>query len=134
MTKRWILVALILLAALAACSRSLSQNEAQGLVLDYLAPFKVEKLVFKSMTRMQVPGAGVAYVLAADFVVPYEGQTLSPLPGQTFYLTFNELSHGYEVNPQLTHVAEGLQSMIGIHKAADAMRKTPYDPSPWKKR
>lgn len=134
MTKRGILVALILLAALAACSKVLSQTEAQRLVRDYLSPFKVENLAFKSMTKMQVPGAEEAYVLVADFVVPYEGKTLAPLPGQTFYLTFNELSHRYEVNPQLTHVAEGLQSMIGIHKTADAMRKTPYDPSPWKKR
>lgn len=134
MTKRGILFALFLVAMLTACSKTLSQGEAQRLVRDYLSPFKVENLAFKSMTRMQVPGAGEGYVLVADFVVPYEGKTLSPLPGQTFYLTLNELSHRYEVNPQLTHVAQGLQSMIGIQKTADAMRKTPYDPSPWKKR
>ena len=133
MTKRGILVSLLLLAVLAACAKTLSPAEGQRLVREYLAPFKVEKLAFKSMIRTQVPGVGEAYALVADFVVPYEGKLLTPMPGQTFYVTFNELNHHYEINPQLTHVAEGLQSMIGMHKMADTLKKTPYNPAPWTK-
>ncbi len=133
MTRRGILAVLILLAVIAACSKTLSQDKARALVRSYLAPFKVEKIEFKSMTRTQIPGAGEAYAVVADFVVPYEGKTLHPMPGQTFTITFNELSRRYEVNPQLTHVAQGLQSMIGIQKAADTLKKTPYNPAPWTK-
>jgi hypothetical protein len=134
MTKRGILASLMLLAVLAACSQTLSPSEGQRLVREYLAPFKVEGLTFKSMTRSQVPGAGDAFVVVADFTVPFEGRTLHPLPGQTFYLTFNELSHRYEVNPQLTHVAQGVQGMIDITKTADYMKTHPYNPSPWNPR
>lgn len=131
MFAKRLIPALMILVALTACSRSLSQGVAEDVVKAYLAPFKVEGLTFKSMTRAQVPGAVDAYVVVADFVVPYEGKILKPLPGQTFYLTFNELSHRYEVNPKLTQVAQGIQGMIDITKTADYMKTHPYNPSPW---
>jgi hypothetical protein len=134
MPRRILPVSILLLAALAACSRSLSQGEAQSLIREYLAPFKVDQLIFKSMTRTQVPAAGDSYVVVADFVVPYNGKILEPMPNQTFTITFNELTHRYEINQQLTSVAQGIQGMIGIHKMADTMRTTPYNPSPWHKR
>ncbi len=128
------LLSLFVLLALAACSRSLSPGEAQSLVRDYLAPFKVEKLEFKSIARTQVTAAGDAYVVVADFLVPYNGKLLNPMPNQTFFITYNELTHRHEINQQLTGVAQGIQGMIGIHKMADTMRATPYNPSPWNKR
>ena len=134
MSRRILSVTILLLVALVACSRSLSQREAQSLIREYLAPFKVDQVTLKSMTRTQVPTAGDAYVVVADFVVPYNGKTLKPMPNQTFTLTFNELTHRYEINQQLTGVAQGIQGMIGIHKMADTMRTTPYNPSPWHKR
>ncbi|MFZ5984117.1 MAG: hypothetical protein ACOYXN_07115 [Acidobacteriota bacterium] len=131
--KRW--TGLVFLALLLACSRSLSPAEAQGLVRDYLAPFHVEQLTFANMTQTSLPGGGEAYVVVANFVVPYKpGETLKPMPNQTFYLTFNELSHRYEVNRQLTGVAQGIQGMIDLRKTADFMKDHPYDPTPWKKR
>ena len=134
MSRRILPVTILLLAALVACSRSLSQGEAQSLVREYLAPFKVDQLTFKSITRTQVPAAGDAYVVVADFVVPYNGKVLNPMPNQTFTITFNELTHHYEINQQLTGVAQGIQGMIGIHKMGDNIRATPYNPSPWHKR
>lgn len=134
MNKKGMLVALLLLTVLTACAKTLGQEEARALVRDYLAPFKVEKLEFKSMTRTRIPGTGDAYAVVADFVVPYQGQPLHPMPGQTFYITFNELSRRFEINPQLTHVAQGIQGMIDIRKTADALKKTPYNPSPWNQR
>lgn len=134
MFAKRLIPALMILVALTACSRSLSQGTAENLVRVYLAPFKVEGLTFKSMTRAQVPGAGDAYVVQADFVVPYEGKMLKPLPGQTFYITFNDLSGRYEVNPKLTQVAQGVQGMIDITKTADYMKTHPYNPSPWNPR
>ncbi|MFZ5984468.1 MAG: hypothetical protein ACOYXN_08895 [Acidobacteriota bacterium] len=134
MIARRLIPAVLILAALAACSRSLSQGVAEDLVRAYLAPFKVKGLTFKSMTRAQVPGAGDGYMVVADFVVPYQGKMLQPLPGQTFYITFNENSGRYEVNPQLTHVAQGIQGMIDVTKTAGYMKTHPYNPSPWNPR
>jgi len=134
MSRRILTILILLLAVLAACSRALSQGDAEILVRGYLAPFKVDQVTFKSMTRTQVPTAGDAYVVVADFVVPYNGKVLNPMPNQTFTITFNELTHHYEINQQLTGVAQGIQGMIGIHKMADTMRTTPYNPSPWHKR
>ena len=128
------LFTLFVVLALSACSRSLSPGEAQGLVRDYLAPFKVEKLEFKSIARTQVPAAGDAYIVVANFVVPYNGKLLNPMPNQTFFITYNELTHRYEINQQLTGVAQGIQGMIGIHRMADTMKARPYNPSPWNKR
>ena len=134
MLVKRLIPALLILAALTACSRSLSQGVAEDLVRAYLAPFKVEGLTFKSMARTQVPGAGDAFAVVADFEVPYEGKMLHPLPGQTFYITFNELSGRFEINPQLTHVAQGVQGMIDVTKTADYMKTHPYNPSPWNPR
>jgi hypothetical protein len=134
MFRRILPILILLLAALVACSRALSQGDAEILVRAYLAPFKVDQLTFKSMTRTPVPAAGDSYAVVADFVVPYNGRTLKPMPNQTFTITFNELTHRYEINQQLTGVAQGIQGMIGIHKMADTMRTTPYNPSPWHKR
>jgi hypothetical protein len=135
MSRRILPVSILLLAAFVGCSRSLSQGEAQDLVRAYLAPFKADQLTFKSMIRTQVPATGDAYVVVADFVVPYKpGVILKPMPNQTFTITFNELAHRFEINPQLTGVAHGIQGMIDMQKTADNMRATPYNPSPWNKR
>lgn len=123
---------LAFLALLLACSPSLSPGEAQRLVREYLAPFKVEQLTFTSMTRAQLPGAGQAYVVVAQFVVPSKpGEVLTPPPNQTFYLTYNELMRRFEVNNQLTGVAQGLQGMLDLRRAADEAKSRPYNPTPW---
>jgi hypothetical protein len=131
MKRHWVLI-VCLLALAVACTRSLSQKEAETLVQAYLAPFHVTNLAFKSITKAQVPAVGEAYIVVADFAVPYKpGVTLKPMPNQTFTITFNEMAHRYEINTQLTGVSQGIQGMIDMQKTAEYMKTHPYNPSPW---
>ena len=126
---------LIFLALLLACgtSRSLDTKMAANLVAKYLQPYPIVGLTMQSLTRTQSPFPD-GYLALATFTLPFEDGQKVAFKDQPVYITFNEVSHAFEVNRQITTVAQSVEGAIGLHNTGQYLKSHPYNPSPWNKR
>ena len=126
---------LAFLALLLACgpSRSLDTRTATNLVATYLQPYRITGLALQSLTRSRSPFPE-GYLAVVGFTIPFEDGQKVAFKDQPIYITFNEVSRAFEVNRQVTTVAQSVEGAIGLHKTGQYLKSHPYDPSPWKKR
>ena len=125
---------LAFLALVLACgpSRTLNSVVATTLVEGYLKPYPVSGITLESLTETQPP-LPKAFVAVVAFTISFEDGQKVPFKGQPIYITFNEATHAFEVNRQLSTVAQSVDGAIGLHKTGQYMKSHPYDPSPWHK-
>ena len=128
-------IGLAFLTLLLACgtSRNLDTQTASDLVAKYLQAYKITGLTMESLTRTQSPFPD-GYLAVATFSLPFEDGRKVAFKNQPVYITFNEVSHAFEVNRQFTTVAQSVEGAIGIHNAGQYLKSHPYNPSPWNKR
>ena len=128
-------IGLAFLALLLACgpSRSLDTKMAADLVAKYLQSYPITGLSMENLTRTQAPFPD-GYLAMATFTLPFDDGQRVAFKDQPIYITFNEVSHAFEVNRQLTTVAQSIEGAIGIHNTGQYLKSHPYNPSPWNKR
>jgi len=128
-------IGLAFLALLLACgpSRSLDSKTAADLVAKYLQSYPITGLAMENLTRTQAPFPD-GYLAMATFTLPFDDGQRVAFKDQPVYITFNEVSHAFEVNRQLTTVAQSVEGAIGIHNTGQYLKSHPYNPSPWNKR
>lgn len=129
------LVFFAMLLAYGACGQPprLNTQAASALVAAYLEPYRVTELTLESLSRSRSQYRD-GYVALVGFKVPLGDGKEDLFQSQPVYITFNEVTHAYEVNRQITTVAQSVEGAIGLHQTGQYLKAHPYDPSPWKKR
>ena len=125
---------LAFLALLLACgiSRSMDTRTATDLVAAYLQPYRITGLTLQNLTRSQSPFPE-GYLAIVGFTIAFEDGQKVAFKDQPIYITFNEVSRAFEVNRQVTTVAQSVEGAIGLHKTSQYLKSHPYNPAPWTK-
>jgi len=89
-------------------------------------------MTLESLVQTQSP-LPKAYLATVTFTLTFEDGATMPFKGQPVYLTFNEVTHAFEVNRLFSSVAQSIQETIALHNTGNYLKTHPYNPSPWKK-